>query len=98
MRIWAKARQRETPGQESPVVEKQEIYQSSRMERLSQGTWTGYQERQWSLQFLGSLTEEVHPGWRARYIPWAEHSKGLEHASRRTLGAVQVAGQAMAPC
>ena len=50
MRILVKARQPEPPGQESPVLEKQELLQSSQRERCSQGTPAGSQEGQGSLQ------------------------------------------------
>ena len=48
-------------GQESPVLEKQELHQSSRVERRSQGVRTGPQEGGDALRLLGTLTDTCAP-------------------------------------
>ena len=56
------------PGQESPVPEKEELHQSSRVERRSQGVRAGPQEGGDVLELPGTLTDTCSPR-RVRRAP-----------------------------
>ena len=62
MRSQAKATQLVPPGQESPVLEKQKLYQSSWKERRLQGARAGSQKGYRCPQAPGALKEQLHSG------------------------------------
>ena len=78
---WGRG-QGEPPGQESPALEKRELYQSSWTERQSQGTRAGSQEGRWSHQVPGVTNRGVVPQGRAPHTPRAELPKELEQLRR----------------
>ena len=71
------------PGEESTAPEKQELHQSSRAERRSQGVRAGPQEDGDALRFPGSLTEHLCPGESVPHAA-AELPKGLQPANSWT--------------
>ena len=82
-RSQAKAAGREPPGQESPVPEKQELHQSSRMERVSQGTQAGPQEGRGCPQTSRGTNRGPAPQGRVRHTlqlsslkGWSGHTVG----------------------
>ena len=89
-RSRAKVNRRVPPGQESPGPEKQELYQSSRMERHSQGTRAGSQEGQWRPQAPGVTNRGPAPWGRASYTAAPERAgarrAGSWEESKRLLG------------
>ena len=68
-----------SPGQESPVPEKQELHQPSRAEGGSQGVRAGPQEGWDDLRLLGTLTQHLCPRESVPH-PLAELPKGLQQA------------------
>ena len=79
------------PGQESPILEKQKLYQSSWKERCSQGTRADSQEG-YRCPRAPRDTKRATKLWgRAVHTLQAELSKGLDAAPSGAPGAAQVA-------
>ena len=96
MRNPAKVGRPEPPGHESPVPEKQELYQSSQMERCMQGTRAGSQEGQWSPKVPRVTKRGSAPWGRTRHTQRAELLKGLECTPSGPTGVAQAEAQAAA--
>ena len=73
---------RVSPGQESPVPEKQELHQSSRAERRSQGVRAGPQEGGDALGLPGTLTDTCAPGECAE-LPKGCSAHGMDPGAAR---------------
>ena len=82
------------PGQESPVLEKQKLYQSSWEERHSQGARAGSQKGYGCPQAPRGMKRATELWGRSLHTLRAELPKGLDTAPSRAPGAAQVAATA----
>ena len=85
MRSQAKAGWREPPGQESPVLEKQELYQSSQQKGVRRELGQDPRRGSGAPKFPGALTEELRPGGEHPHASGApERAGALAHWSLRS--------------
>ena len=90
MRSQAKATQLVPPGQESPVLEKQKLYQSSWKERRLQGARAGSQKGYRCPQAPRGTKRATALWGRSLHTLLAELPKGLDAAPSGAPGAAQV--------
>ena len=91
MRSQAKATQLVPPGQESPVLEKQKLYQSSWKERCLQGARAGSQKGYRCPQAPRGTKRATALWGKSLHTLQAELPKGLDAAPSGAPGAAQVA-------